>query len=334
MSTAQIAPSSGPADSGDRNESAAANAQLLYQAASLYYLKDATQAEVAAEIGVSRSTVSRMLAEARRLGIVRIELVEPLSAPDGADLGAQVAEALDLQQVYVAPPWPSHRTPNLGRLLGPGVNRALSDVVLEPGDVFLVSSGRTVYEVAQLPLPLMPGVLVVPAIGGQSEAQPWYQTNEIVRQVASQVGGTPIFLYAPALPSVELHEVLLKDPVIQRIPQLWAQTKCALMGIGAPPLLRESIPRFVPLDAVSLRKSVGDVCSRFYDRNGEPIDFPGLDQLMAAKLELLPDVETSIAVGAGEDKVMSMVAGARGRYFNRLVTDTPTARALLDHLGG
>ena len=50
---------------------------LLYAAAKLYYTDDATQAEVAAQLGTSRATVSRLLAEAKRRGIVRIEVVPP-----------------------------------------------------------------------------------------------------------------------------------------------------------------------------------------------------------------------------------------------------------------
>ena len=58
-------------------------ASLLYAAARLYYEDDATQAEVAAQLGTSRATVSRLLAEAKRQGIVRIEVVPPAEARPG-----------------------------------------------------------------------------------------------------------------------------------------------------------------------------------------------------------------------------------------------------------
>ncbi|NED60062.1 MarR family transcriptional regulator, partial [Streptomyces sp. SID10244] len=64
---------------------------LLYAAAKLYYSEDATQAEVAAQLGTSRATVSRLLAEAKRQGIVRIEVVPPTGAEDG-DLAERVAQ--------------------------------------------------------------------------------------------------------------------------------------------------------------------------------------------------------------------------------------------------
>src|SRR5258708_999349 len=56
---------------------------VLYAAAKMYYTEDATQAEVAAQLGTSRTTVSRLLAEAKRQGIVRIEVVPPQEAASG-----------------------------------------------------------------------------------------------------------------------------------------------------------------------------------------------------------------------------------------------------------
>lgn len=81
-------------------------ASLLYAAAKLYYTEDATQAEVATQLGTSRATVSRLLAEAKRRGIVRIEVVQPAELTSG-DLGDRVARALSLTTVFLSHPCPS-----------------------------------------------------------------------------------------------------------------------------------------------------------------------------------------------------------------------------------
>jgi DNA-binding transcriptional regulator LsrR (DeoR family) len=105
------------------------------------------------------------------------------------------------------------------------------------------------------------------------------------------------------------------------------------MGVGAPPLIRSDIPRFVPTESSSLRSAVGDVCSRFYDRDGDEVEFEGRDRLIAVELDALRHVPVTIAVAVGKDKVDSIVAGARGGYFNQLVTDPSTAAAILDSVG-
>ena len=323
----------GPAGPSSDGEASHFPPALLYAAARLYYEDEATQAEVAEQLGTSRATVSRLLAEAKRQGIVRIEVVPPAEARPG-DLADRLARALGLETVYLSAALP---TPGpgrgvvdvMGRALAPAVGRALSEAGLLPGDVLLVSSGRTVYEVAQHDLAPLPGVLIAPTVGGNDQPEEWYQTNEITRLVANRVGGRANYLFAPALPGPELYQSLLNDPSIQRVLHQWPTARCVLMGVGAPPLSRADIPQFVPTGSSSLRAAVGDVCSRFYDRAGDPVNFEGSERLIALELEALQHVPVTIAVAVGKDKLESITAGARGGYFKQLVTDPATADALL-----
>ena len=316
------------ASRGAATDTARFSPQLMHAAASLYYVQEATQSEVADRLGTSRATVSRLLAEARRLGIVRIEVIEPRETADST-LADRTAQSLNIDVVHLSA---FMTNAPIGASLAPALSTALNGVGLVAGDVLLVSSGRTVYEAAQAELPQLPGVLVVPTTGGQDEPEPWYQTNEITRQIAQRVSGTPVFLYAPALPGPDLYDILINEPSIRRVLELWENARCAVLGLGAPLLLRESIPRFVPTDAVSLRAAVGDICSRFYDRDGATVPFPGLERLVATPVEMLKRIPVSVAVAVGYTKVPGIVAGARGGYFNHLVTDAPTAAAILDYV--
>ena len=220
----------------------------------------------------------------------------------------------------------------MGRALAPVTGRALSEAGLLPGDVLLVSSGRTVYELAQHELTPLPGVVVAPTVGGNDQPYEWYQTNEITRLVANRVGGRANYLFAPALPGPGLYRSLFEDPSIQRVVHQWPHARCALMGVGAPPLTRSDIPQFVPTGSTSLRAAVGDVCSRFFDRDGEPVPFDGAERLIAVELDMLRHIPVTIAVAVGREKISSITAGARGGYFNRLVTDPATAEALLTEI--
>ncbi|MGV9797450.1 sugar-binding transcriptional regulator [Mycobacterium sp. NPDC003449] len=332
--SAQPTSPSGADGQGDA-ESGHFPASLLYAAAKLYYHEDATQADVAGQLGTSRATVSRLLSEAKRRGIVRIEVVPPDELGSG-DIAAQLTRALSLNTVFLSHPLPNPgpgrtHVDVMGAALAPAVGRALGAAGLLPGDVLLVSSGRTVYEVAQYDMVGLPGVQVAPTVGGNDQPEEWYQTNEITRLVANRIGGRPNYLFAPALPGPDLYPSLINDPSIQRVLHLWPRARCALMGVGAPPLMRSDIPRFVPTESDSLRSAVGDVCSRFFDRSGDAVEFDGSEQLIAVELEALRHVPVSIAVAIGKDKVESIVAGARGGYFNQLVTDPATAAALIEY---
>ena len=306
---------------------------LLYAAAKMYWDEDATQAEIARRLGISRANVSRLLSEARRQGIVQIAVVQPVSQ-ETTNLADRLRTQLGLHEVYLSAPLPqsARREPMielLGRVLSPALNEALLALSLVPGDIMLVSSGRTIYEVARHDLPSLPGVVVAPTLGGTDQPQGWYQTNEIARLIASNIGGRASYLFAPALPGPELYELLVRDESIQRVLHLWPYAQCAITSVGAPPLLREQLPQFLAPAIPSLMEAVGDISSRFFDRLGEPVDFPGSDRLIAVELSMLQRIPAVIVVAAGTERIAPLLAGARKKYFNQLVTDPATAEQLL-----
>lgn len=301
----------------------------LYAAAMMYYRQGANQAEIARRLKTSRASVSRLLTEARRIGIVQIDVHEPREM-DRAELEKRLAEHLSIDRVYLSAPLRGDEDQSvIGVTLAPAASRALREVGLLAGDVLVVSSGRTVYEVAQQPLPQFPGVIVAPTVGGQESPDPWFQTNETTRALAARIGGHPRFLYAPALPGPDLEKMLRAEPVIRRVLALWEKAECALIGVGAPPLKRESVPEFVPMDAPSLKDAVGDVCTRFFDKDGSPVAYPGSDRLIALGLDALARIPVTIAVAVGREKSESIRAAAHAGYFNRLVTDVNTAQTIL-----
>jgi DNA-binding transcriptional regulator LsrR (DeoR family) len=295
----------------------------------MYYLEDANQAQVAAALGTSRPTVSRLLAEARTRGIVHIEVREPQPALR-AELAATLVTALSLARVRVTP---TANPGSEGSVLAPAVGEALAAANLHPGDALLVSSGATVHAIAQHPLADLPGVLVAPVVGGTDEPEEYYQTNEITRQVAARVQGTPQFLYAPARPGPDLHAILVDDPNIRRVTDLWATASAAVLGIGAPPSSRSSLPSVLPRDNVFLATAVGDICTRPFDAQGSPIELPGSERLLAMRLEDVRRVPHTIGVAVGPVKAVGIIAAAQAGYITELVTDVPTALALLERLG-
>jgi DNA-binding transcriptional regulator LsrR (DeoR family) len=300
----------------------------------MYYTDEATQAEVAEHLQTSRATISRLLREARRRGIVRIEVI-PTQSEFAQDLGSRVAAVLGLTATYISDPMPIPGRGEtlealMGGVLAGAVGRALLAVGLDFGDIMLVSSGRTIYEVARFELPKIPGVIVAPTVGGTDQPEAWYQTNEITRLVAERIGGRPAFLYAPALPGAELFQTLQTDPTIQGVLNLWPHARCVLTGVGAPPLLRSDAPQFVNVTtSPDLIEAVGDVCSRFFNRAGQPVLFQGSERLIAVDLETLKSIPTVIAVAAGANKIAPIIAAARAKLFSQLVTDPRTAEDIL-----
>lgn len=297
----------------------------LYRAAWLYYEEGATQAQIAAELDVSRPTVSRLLAEARRCGIVRISVVRPTTAVTRG-LGERLEAELGLQRVHLAP---GSQADHIGTGLGGAAEEAIRDMSLQPGQVLVLASGQAVYQVVQSVRADLTSVTVVPGVGGQSEPEPWHQTNEILRLAASNLGATPQFLFAQAMPSAGVYRALQEDPSFVAIKQRWSHAAACLVGVGAPTATRTSLASSVPHRHPSLHRAVGDVCLHFYDASGNLLEFPGSDRMISIGTDELRSIPQRVAVAAGAHKARSIAAGAALGFFNRLVTDEETARAVL-----
>ena len=80
----------------------------MVTAAVMYYQAHRSQAQIARHLGVSRPTVSRLLARARQLGIVRIEIV-PRPPTRG---WARTSRSGSGSAASTSPPgWPTPTTP-------------------------------------------------------------------------------------------------------------------------------------------------------------------------------------------------------------------------------
>ena len=303
---------------------------LLHRAASAYYLDDLRQAEIAEKLGISRPSVSKLLAEARRIGMVRFEVLD-VPTVDLSDLETRLRDVLGIASVRIAPGDQRQREyRGIGDLLGDELRRH----ELRRGDVLLVSSGKTTHAVSSMAgLPELPGVIVAPTVGGQQEPDRSFQTNETVRNFADRTHAEPRFIFAPALPSASLWESLQADPSFFAITDLWERAKALVTGIGAPYRQRETLTSVVPREDPTLRQAAGDICLHFFDSEGEPVVYPGSDRLVRPPLQLLRAIPASIALAAGREKVPSIRAGAKAGLLNTLITDASTAEAILADAG-
>ena len=127
----------------------------------------------------------------------------------------------------------------------------------------------------------------------------------------------------------------MNDPAIQRVTALWDHLTVALLGIGSlepSPLLRESgnVVSDELAERLGALGAVGDVCSRFFDADGRALA-AGIDGRVAGITEeQLRRVPRRVAAAGGARKLPAIRGALRGGWVTTLITDTATARALLD----
>lgn len=303
---------------------------LLHRAAAAYYLDGLRQAEVADRVGVSRPTVSKLLAEARRIGMVRFEVLDVPSV-DLDELAVRLRDLLGVESVRIAP---GDQVQRGYRGIGDLLAQELGALGIRAGEAVLVASGATIHAVTGMAgMPQLPGALIVPTVGGQQEPDPSFQTNETVRRLAERTGAQPRFLFAPALTSPALWASLQADPGFRSVVDLWDGARAAVVGIGGPYRERTSLTSVVPRREPALEEAAGDICLHFFDADGRPLSFPGSEFLVRLPWETLRAIPTTIALAAGRGKAPSIRAGAKAGLFTSLITDVPTAEAVLAEAG-
>lgn len=307
----------------------------LVAVARMYYLEERTQAEIAEFLEVSRPTVSRMLRLARERGVVQIRVVDVDT--DGGPLAARVAEATGLRRVVVVA-GDDDRTILQDRL-GQAAARILTETVRD-GDRVGIGWGRTVRAVAEALRPTrgQARVVSVPLLGGLGSIAPSFQVHEIASTVADAFGGAALSLYLPAIVEDEtVRRLLLESPDAALILAEWHHLDVALVGIGTTAFDPEMQRLFSgPLGAASERfaevGAVGDICMRFFDREGRSI--PSLlDGAIALDLARLREVPAVIGVAGGAEKAEAILGVLRGGYVDILVTDERALAAVATALG-
>lgn len=304
---------------------------LLVRAARLYFEDGRSQHEVATELGTSRSNVSRMLAAARETGIVEIRIHDPRGRD--ALLERQLAEALGLKEAVVAGVSRGERA--LERVGDAGAQWLAG--VLRDGQVIALSWGATLQRLVwsvRVDHPFQ--VEIAQLVGGLSAVSSGVTGQELVRELADRLGARYHYLHAPAvLTSRSTRDALVAEQAVSGALDIARRAQVAIVGIGNATSGSSS----QILDALGLserqrqafeaRHPVGDITARFFDAEGVEIDGPVHDRVLAVSLDDIRRIPMTMGVATGRDKARAIVAAARGRLIDGLITDTQTARAAL-----
>jgi deoxyribonucleoside regulator len=305
--------------------------QQIVNVARMYYQQGLKQEDIARKVKISRASVSLILAEARRKGIVEITIRNPLE--DNAELSAELARQFRLQRCLVVPT--SIRQAEV--LIDLTTSRAaeIFNEEARSGDTVGIAWGRTCY--AFMSTYQSPGhpqsTRVVPLIGGSNRNLKRYQLNEMVRQFAEKLDGTPTFIHAPALPeSREDYELYMGSSSMREMLELWKKIDVAVISVGEPPVSQEFDGSKVVISrkkiASAARLPVGDMCARYFDIEGHFLESEEYRRVIGIPVESLRAIRKIICVVGGIEKGYSLLAALKTGLITILVTDEQTANAV------
>ena len=241
----------------------------LAHVARRYYLEGWKQSDIARELGVSRPMISRLLTEARELGVVEIRIHDPEAGTDG--LLERLRRSASLRGGLLVEDGADGDATN--RLLSQGavaLLRQLDARRLGVGWGHLI--GQLVSWLEENPQPDSTVTDICPLVGNASIPARNYQSNENVRLIAQQLGASPHFIYLPALPEgLEEKQLLCSTEIYRQICQQWDQMDTALVNIGDYP----SSPDFASLvrygDLLQQEHTCGRLLIYYFNEAGKVI---------------------------------------------------------------
>lgn len=305
--------------------------EQLRLVARLYYLDGMGQTQVAQFLKVSQAKVSRMLAQARQRGIVRISVAE--YEPRHRALEGQLCKRLGLAAAVVVKTVPGATVEEVRQAVGHFGAPCVAGMI-RPGSIVAIAGGRTIRELIQsFPENREQRLTVVQAMGSVDYTVGPVDALELGRNLARRTGGFFLALNTPAF----VADRRTRDSFLahEQIRGLWRQLRqatVALVGVGTPD---ESVfverGVFTPADRRALKAAgaVGEICGRFFDAAGRECDTPWRDRVMSIELDQVRRVPQVMAVVAGADRAAAITAAVRGGLVKALLIDEAGARALL-----
>ncbi|MGD9954738.1 MAG: sugar-binding transcriptional regulator [Candidatus Nanopelagicales bacterium] len=310
--------------------------RLVTRVAWLYHVRSMKQSEVADELGLSQSRVSRLLDAAVSLGIV----TTTVRVPPGlhVELEHALQDAYGLRGAYVfdlpAVSDDSDYLVDLGRTLAAYLieNPLVGDII------GFTSWSRTLRETVRVLEITNPATAsyVVEMLGDVGPPEVQHGAADVTQQLARMTGAQPRFLRVPGVvTSREVRDTILgHDNHARETLAMLDRVDEALVGIGtckvdAPIRPGENFFTLEQMEHARQLGAVGQVNLRFIDEAGNAIESELDELVIGVRLDQLRSFERSIAVAGGPGKYAAIRGSLLGGWVNTLITDVATAQHLV-----
>jgi deoxyribonucleoside regulator len=303
---------------------------LIMKVLRLYYEHHLTQADVAKRMGFSRPKVSKLIAEGRARGLVKIEIAEPVG--NFAPLEIALENRFGLSEALVVSSANERRATEMAAGMAGG---ALLARICTRSTVLGIAWGVSLRALADaLPPRAFVAGKIVPLVGGVGRTEAALHSNQVCATLAEKLHAEALDLAAPAIaPSALSRAELMAVPGIEDVLAQGAACDVAVVGIGGilPSSTMVGAGYFSLEEFLALgdRGAVGDICCHFLDAAGNPCLPDFSERVVGISLEQLRAIPRVIGIATGAEKAASVAAVLKGGYLSALVCDSELAKPLL-----
>ena len=309
--------------------------RLMTKIARMYHEQGVRQPEIAERLHISQPRVSRLLKKAVEIGIVRTTVVAPRGV--FADLEDQVENMYGLREVVIADAGDEEDELVITPALGAAAAFYLETTLAGGERIGLSSWSSTLLATVDSMRPRHTHECesVVQVLGGLGQPSAQARATHLVGRLVQVTGARATYLPAPGLVATsETRQALMREESISQAVDAFPHLTVLLAGIGSlrpSQLLRASGNAVGPDDEDLLRKigAVGDVCMRYFDKDGAPVESHFDERLLGIDSPTLLSIPRRVGVAGGGRKHEAIRAALLGGWINTLVTDSATAKYLV-----
>jgi DNA-binding transcriptional regulator LsrR (DeoR family) len=303
--------------------------QVATRAAWLYFVAGLTQAQIGKKLGINRTRVNRLLAQARDLGLVQINITGRLASC--VELEEALKSQYGLQDAVVVPTPPDQAL--IPQVIATAAAAALS-ARLRDGMSVGVGWGRTLrLSIQSVPRRQLNRLSVVSLLGGLTRGSAM-NPHETASHLADLVGAQCYYVAAPALTDTEsTRNLLIAQPMLHEIFERGAKVDLAFLSVGeltpTCTMTRVGLVSRAEVDTLLAAGAVGDICAHWIDNQGRLVDHPLNSRVMALSPEKLNSIPCVVIASGGRTKSAALRGVMKGGMCNVVITDEQTAASIL-----
>jgi DNA-binding transcriptional regulator LsrR (DeoR family) len=301
---------------------------LAATAARRFYLEGASKSEIAAELGLSRFKVARMLDWARSSGLVRIEL--HYQGEIDLDLSVRLATKYGLRRCLVIDS-PENDDALLRANLGRVAAGLLTEIV-DRNDVLGLAWSRTLMEMRSALTTLAP-CAVVQLTGALWRPDVDEASIDLVRDVARIANGPAFYFYAPMIvPEPDTARSLRAQTEVAQAVERFGELTKAIVTIGAWGPGQSTVVDVISRAEYEQHERLGacaELCGIQLDSEGNVLTTALSERIIGIEAEELRAVPEIIAIAYGTPKTQAVRAAIRGGFVTSLITHGSLGRELL-----
>ncbi|WP_343312841.1 sugar-binding domain-containing protein [Brucella sp. BE17] len=303
---------------------------LAARAAWLYFEKSRTQDQIAADLGVSRQVVQRLIALAQSERLIRFQLVHPMS--ECIELAERLKDRFSLQYCDVA----MNEFGNNEDIPAVGLHAALYlETVLQQKAplTIAIGNGKAMREVSRRLKPINRPQHKCVSLMGNLTRDGRASHYDVVTWLSERIGAQCFPLPMPVVThSVEEREVLQAQPGYRNLQSLVEEASLLIMGIGywgpEASLYKDGFITAAETGQAMECGAIGELLGTAIDANGNVVDadyHPRLTSFALASAVGRP----TVIVASGTNRASAISAALSARLANGLITDENTARLIL-----